>query len=122
MRRKAEVVAGRPLRRVAAAGGGTHNRRWLQIKTDVFGCPVDILAQEETTLLGAALLAGLGSGVYADLPTLRAYLAYNEKTTLWPDTQRSATYRRLFEDGYLKLEPFIQAIELPTRQQSSTDP
>lgn len=113
MRRKAEAVVAQPIGRVSVAGGGTRNRCWLQTKTDVYGCPVDVIAQEETTLLGAALLAGLGCGVYPNLPALETYLAACEKITLLPDPARSAVYRRLFEDGYSKIEPLIQHIKLP---------
>ena len=48
-------------------GGATRNPLWLQMKADVTGLPVEVPEHEEVTLLGAAMLAGVGAGVYADL-------------------------------------------------------
>lgn len=49
---------------LAAAGGGVYNRRWMQMRADVSGCCIRVLPQAEAALQGAALLAGLGCGVY----------------------------------------------------------
>jgi xylulokinase len=45
-------------------GGGVHNRLWLDIKAAVFDRPLEILATTECTALGAAMLAGVGAGVF----------------------------------------------------------
>ena len=52
--------------RVVSIGGGTKNSRWLQIKADVLGCEIEVPQVQECTALGAALLAGIGAGVYKD--------------------------------------------------------
>jgi glycerol kinase len=38
----------------------------MQFQADLLGVPVDVPAISETTALGAAYLAGLGSGFWAD--------------------------------------------------------
>jgi glycerol kinase len=58
--------AGVPLDRLRVDGGATANDLLLQIQADVLGLPVDRPAVLETTALGAALLAGLAVGFYAD--------------------------------------------------------
>jgi xylulokinase len=67
----AEILATAPrvardeVAEIRAVGGGTRNRLWNQIKADTTGRPIEILDFQETGTLGAALLAGLGAGVYS---------------------------------------------------------
>lgn len=55
-----------------ADGGATANEFLMQFQADLLGVPLDRPAVMESTALGAALLAGLGAGVYASLETLKA--------------------------------------------------
>ncbi len=48
-----------------ADGGGAANGFLLQLQADVGRVPVEVPAEREATALGAALLAGLGAGVWA---------------------------------------------------------
>lgn len=51
--------------------GGMVLNEWLcQFLADIAQCPVQRPANIETTVLGAALLAGLGAGVYPDLESV----------------------------------------------------
>jgi sugar (pentulose or hexulose) kinase len=100
MRRAAQKVAGEPTSHIVAAGGGTHNRRWMQIKADVLGCRVEVLEMQETTLLGAALLAGIGAGMIAGPEEVRLDMPV---TTFVPDAGRHVEYQKLFE-GYMALQ------------------
>jgi xylulokinase len=52
--------------RLVAVGGATRNRFWMQNKADVVGLPIDVPDVEEATPLGAAILAGIGVGLYRD--------------------------------------------------------
>jgi glycerol kinase len=58
--------AGVPLGRLRVDGGAAANDLLLQIQADVLGLPVDRPVVLETTALGAALLAGMAAGFYAD--------------------------------------------------------
>lgn len=58
---------GLELKELRAMGGGARSRLWNQIKADVTGLPVAVPQITETTALGAALLALVGSGAYATL-------------------------------------------------------
>lgn len=49
---------------VVASGGAMESRVWRQIMADVVGVPLHRTGLTETTGVGAALLAGVGSGVY----------------------------------------------------------
>jgi glycerol kinase len=61
-----ERDAGVPLSRLRVDGGATANDLLMQMQADVLGLPVERPAVLETTALGAALLAGMAVGFYAD--------------------------------------------------------
>ncbi|MET0824114.1 MAG: glycerol kinase GlpK, partial [Solirubrobacterales bacterium] len=60
--RAQERVAGKPLSELRADGGAVANRWLMQFQADVLGAPVIVPEIPETTALGAAYLAGIGSG------------------------------------------------------------
>ncbi|HOX39933.1 MAG TPA: FGGY family carbohydrate kinase [Candidatus Brocadiia bacterium] len=51
---------------IVAIGGPTKNRFWMQNKADVCGMVIQVPDLSEAVPLGAALLAGIGAGVYRD--------------------------------------------------------
>ena len=61
-----QADSGTPLTRLRVDGGATANDLLMQIQADVLDIPVERPAVRETTALGAALLAGLAVGFYAD--------------------------------------------------------
>lgn len=50
---------------VVSTGGGMRNPLWRQMMADVFQSPVAPLQVQEQSALGAAILAGLGTRIYA---------------------------------------------------------
>jgi xylulokinase len=52
---------------VRSIGGGTKNRLWNQIKSDVLGIPVAILKESVGAPIGNAFIAGYGLGLYPDV-------------------------------------------------------
>ncbi|MFG5864142.1 xylulokinase [Metapseudomonas sp. CR1201] len=104
-------------RAVAVVGGGATSDVFNQIKADVLGLPYARSAVFEAAAVGAALLAGHGAGVFADLrdaakpppgaapvltrPDMRRHMRYRE---------HRAAYERLLE----ALEPvFTDIARLP---------
>ena len=55
-----------------AMGGAANSRLWTQIKADVTGCRIEVPGSDTATSLGAALLAGVGTGVYRNLTRRRS--------------------------------------------------
>ena len=53
-----------PVRKIRVGGGGARSLLWRQIQADVFGQPVETVQAEEGPAFGAALLAGVGAGVW----------------------------------------------------------
>ena len=67
MRGKIEML--RPagdISRVVISGGGASSSVWNQIKANVLGMPISAVTELDAAELGAAMLAGLGSGIYDD--------------------------------------------------------
>jgi xylulokinase len=64
-----EIMRGLGLRieQIRATGGGGKSPMWRQMQADVYGAEVATLAAEEGPAYGAALLAGVAAGVFADV-------------------------------------------------------
>ncbi|MCZ4102120.1 glycerol kinase GlpK [Streptomyces sp. SID13666] len=76
-------------------GGMTVNNLLMQHQADVLGVPVIRPVVAETTCLGAAYAAGLATGVWPDLDTLKAHWKRDTEWTPGMDEQtREREYRR----------------------------
>lgn len=61
-----------PLKAIRVDGGASANNTMMQIQANILGCQVERPAETESTALGAALLAGLGSGTWTSLDELKS--------------------------------------------------
>jgi len=86
---------GGSVERIIAAGGGAESDVWRQIQADVFGLPLQRTLLTEQASVGAALLAGVGAGVYADLPAACA-----ATVRLGAITEPMAANRARYDDLY----------------------
>ena len=75
-----------------ALGGGARSARWLQLSSDVLGMPLERLALGWAAALGAAILAGVGCGVYASVSEGAATVV-RVVDRFEPDERRHARYR-----------------------------
>jgi len=57
-----------PVDAVRLGGGGARSPLWRQIQADIYGYPVETVEAEEGAAYGAALLAGVGAGVWPSVP------------------------------------------------------
>jgi xylulokinase len=94
--------------RIVAIGGPTKNRLWMQGKADVTGLVVEVPDMEEAVPLGAAILAGIGTGVYRDEQEAFSHV-YRPGTSYVPDPQAHARYRELYE-RYEALYPALATL------------
>jgi xylulokinase len=58
---------GVPIAQVRASGGGARSALWRQIQADVFGNELVLVNVTEGAAFGAAILAGVGGGIYASV-------------------------------------------------------
>lgn len=78
-------------RLVRATGGGSRNAWWLQLMADVSGAPVEVVAQDEPGAFGAAILAGVGAGIYPSVSAAVSDLVTVSRR-FEPDPARGARY------------------------------
>jgi xylulokinase len=76
-------------------GGGSQSPLWSQIIADVTGIPIITLKNTENAAIGAAILAGVGSGIFKDLKqTAGNFLEIRDKYTAIPGNYK--IYQGLF--------------------------
>lgn len=93
-------------------GGGASGRVWNQIMADIYAMPVQRLAiLEEATSMGAALVGGVGVGLYSGFEMIHRM---NEvSSTVLPQPAAQALYERMlpiFEALYQALAPVYDDI------------
>jgi xylulokinase len=86
------IGLGVPVTQVVATGGGARSPLWRQLQADVFGLPIHRAVSEEGPAFGAALLAGVASGVYADVFEASALIRLDPEVTA-PDPRLRELYR-----------------------------
>ena len=75
-----EASSGVQPARLGHAGGGRRSDVWCQIRADVLGRPIDRMANLDAGLVGAAVLAGRGLGVFRRWRTRSAEMVRPERT------------------------------------------
>ena len=97
-----------PFEKILTIGGTLQNALLAQIKADVYSFPVKINPVREAASLGAALLAGLGCGLFSD-PAAAVRIARREEIAVEPNAERSqqlqARYHEVYTDLYNQLRP-----------------
>lgn len=83
-------------------GGATNSPLWLQIKADITGRDVYATEVRESVALGAALLAGLGTGVWHDASEAVKTVPASTKV-YHPEPRNASRYRHLYETIYAPL-------------------
>ncbi len=96
------------LDRFVAVGGAVRNEFWMQNKADVVGRPIEVPAVEEASPLGAAILAGIGLGLYADEDQALERV-YRPGKTFEPDEQLHRQYAGWFP-VYRQLHPALKEV------------
>ena len=86
-----------PVKRIFLIGGGARSRLWSEIVANVFNCAVAVPEPGDASF-GAALLAGTGIGLFADVKdAVSRCLRISRR--IEPDAAAAAEYGRLFA-GY----------------------
>ncbi len=92
-----------PVKNIRLGGGGARSSLWRQIQADVYGHEVELVEAEEGAAYGAALLAGVGAGIW---PSVVAACSTVVRITKRVDPQPSAVatlnknyaaYRRVYQ-------------------------
>jgi xylulokinase len=93
---------GVPVRRVRLGGGGARSSLWREIQANVYGHAVETVEADEGAAYGAALLAGVGAGVWPSVDEACDRLVRSSiAASPTPDiarmmTERYGAYRRIY--------------------------
>ena len=91
-----------------AVGGGTRNALAMQNKADMAGTPMEAPDVEEATPLGAAILAGIGVGLYRDEQDAVSRMARPGRV-FEPNAELTAQYAERFAI-FEQIYPALQGI------------
>jgi glycerol kinase len=89
-----ERESGQDLVELRVDGGAAANELLCQFQADILGVPVLRPALTETTVLGAAFLAGLGAGIWANTDELADVWQLDQRFTPAMDTETRQRLRR----------------------------
>ena len=118
LKRALEAIeaAGNSVAEVRTTGGGAQSALWSQIKADIYQKPVVTFQVFEGSVLGAAILAGVGTGAYPDERT-GAERTIRLGPTFQPNLTTKTRYDYLFDmfkDMHDKMQdPFNRFGALP---------
>jgi len=101
------------IRQVRASGGGTRGALWRQILASVLEAELVTVNTTEGAAFGAALLAGVGGGAWADVPSACAAAVHITGSTP-PDPLQVQAYQQaypLYRELYPALKPGFDKIE-----------
>ena len=100
------------LNNVVAGGGGARSELWKHMQADVFGIPIVTPRESDAAMLGAALLAGVASGMYASIEeACSAAVSYIERID--PSPANKESYGRaysLFRSLYPTLKDIFREV------------
>lgn len=107
IRRNVEVLGdlGVAVAEVRALGGGARSRLWKQIEADVLKMPVRVSRYVEPATLGAAILAGVGAGLYSSAREAAAEMCALGDAIV-PDPRHYGAY----DDAYEKYRAIYEAL------------
>ncbi len=93
-----DLLQSRP--EIIAIGGATRARELMQIKAEITGCRIRVPQITEAVATGAALLAGIGAGVFASGEEAAASLRHSE-TLYEPGAEPQASYDAIYHNCYI---------------------
>jgi xylulokinase len=94
---------GIPCNKIIAAGGGAAGAFWPQIQADILEQPIVRNLNTEQACLGAAIVAGIGIGVYPDARTAAKELVQYDDRIFEPRKKFQSLYRdqyAIFQELY----------------------
>jgi len=91
---------------VRIVGGGARDNLWAAIKASVLGRPVRRVLTEEATAVGAAMVAGVGTGFFADFAEASAAVRL-APAAIEPEPEATKTYA----DAYRRYLAAFDAVE-----------
>ncbi|MFC1528975.1 L-fuculokinase [Candidatus Latescibacterota bacterium] len=104
-----EDNTGAVCKRLRSLGGVQKNEFWLQMKADVTGLSVEVVGNPEVTLNGAAILAGIGAGIYRDAEDALSRMDF-PMTVYKPRMEQHNTYKDWYDRVFSNIAPALETV------------
>ncbi len=104
-----EDVTGEKLTSFSSIGGGAKSRVWAQIKADITGRKITVLDMNDMAPVGAALLAGVGAGVFKDVFEASAKVEKTVCMEIAPSDANHEVYDQRYQ-VYTRLYPQLKEL------------
>jgi xylulokinase len=91
---------------IRIVGGGARDNLWATIKASVLGRPVRRVLTQEATAVGAAMVAGVGTGFFADF-TAASVAVRLAPAAIDPDPEAT----KIYSDAYRRYLAAFDAVE-----------
>ena len=103
-----EEISGAEFEFLKFCGGNSKSDLWMQIQADVLGIPVEIPETRDSTAIGTAILAAVGSGYYGStddavsmmvrfrdpvIPNEERHNEYSKRYPIWLETRKYISKR-----------------------------
>jgi xylulokinase len=89
--------------RIVVMGGGVKNTLWLRTRAEALGRSVEVVDDPDVTPRGAAMLAGIGIGLFSDFGD--AVARFSPPTKLVePDPANARLYQDIYDEVYVPLQ------------------
>mgnify|MGYP001176713640 FL=1 len=101
------------------SGGGSKSRVWTQMLSDIFNKPVKVSKMEEQAAVGAAMCAGIGAQIYADMRDAVMQVVEISDETCTPSDDRHKMYMKyyeLFKSAYISNKELLKEIYNQSRK------
>ena len=111
--------AGVDVKEARVLGGPTKSDVWNQIQSDMYGIPVTTLNVSDATVLGAAILGGVGAGIFQTIDE-GADAMVRLDTRYEPDKNTNGLYEKLYDvycrayEGFDEKSVFSSISEIQT--------
>lgn len=102
---------GLPMTEIRAAGGPTRSKFWMQMHADVTGLPIVFTKFTEGPLMGSAMLAGVGAGLFPDIQAASDAMVSTDRV-LQPNAEAHKEYsffKTQYNDLYESMKHVLQA-------------
>jgi xylulokinase len=101
-----EASSGRKTTRLYHAGGGARSDLWCQIRADILNREIDRRVGLDSGVIGAAMLAGVGTGLFASIGEAAANLARRDRIF-----EPSVARRALYDDGFERYKDLYRRLK-----------
>jgi xylulokinase len=117
--RNVQRISDKEIQSIYAIGGAAKSDFWMQLKADITGIRVKSKSVPEAAALGAAMLAGIGAGVYNSAEDAVKKVVFPEKV-YEPNKKRHKKYMDIYERLNQQMYPALKYFnDTVTEMQSS---